>query len=494
MRAGAEPDLSKAFDTVDYLVAEAALLHHGVHTAVCHLVRQAWAAPRHCCVHGALAVLVGASRKATPCRLPLGFVLAPWAPFPGGSGRWAYMDDRTLAELDTAPRGALQHGLEATAAFDAAVGLQENAAKRQVWVAGEGTVVEHLGLRLKPDDPSFPICPRDSWAGASEVIARLATIPGPASVREHLASAFVLPYFRWAAPLLHPAPRALAPRLFRAVLATDCSWWCPGRWWAQRVQLHPVLGAAVHCVKRASICARSAQLVQLGFVFESLTVAGGLQVSLPRGADPRLRHLVESRCGPVALADGSLRFRADTPPGLHCARQAARLVSLGEVSRGRQDVDGLGQVDVEASCHPVWKRWVAALCHRDAWLLGLSLWRVLDTHTPFCPRSCRCAAFCLPLVPRPLGFRAALLRGLPSVRLASCLTCGGACVACRMVDFAGPCHFQIGLDLLGCCGFGPGACFRPGCRLLLWTRYHACLGSGSPRPPCWASPVALVRQ
>ena len=261
MRAGAELDLSKAFDTVDYPVAEAALLHHGVHPAVCHLVRQARAAPRHCCVHGALAAPI------RPCRgIPqgdplspatLGFVLAPWAPFPGGSGRWAYMDDRTLAELDTAPRGALQHGLEATAAFDAAVGLQENAAKRQVWVAGEGTVVEHLGLRLKPDDPSFPICPRDSWAGASEVITRLATIPGPVSVREHLASAFVLPYFRWAAPLLHPAPPALAPWLFRAVLATDCSWWCPGRWWAQRVQLHPVLGAAVHCVKRASTCARS---------------------------------------------------------------------------------------------------------------------------------------------------------------------------------------------------------------------------------------------
>ena len=93
--------------------------------------------------------------------------------------------------------------------------------------------------------------PRDGLEPTRLVIKRLAILPGQAKGRERLAVMCVLPRIRWAAPLVEPPPRGF-PRLLRqAVLASACTWWCQGRWWADSIQTHPILGAAMQTLKAA---------------------------------------------------------------------------------------------------------------------------------------------------------------------------------------------------------------------------------------------------
>ena len=71
---------------------------------------------------------------------------------------WAYLDDRSLR----APTEAdLQEGLRITEAFDCALFLQENRAKRQWWGPAAADV-EHLGLTVRSDFARLPT-PRDTW-------------------------------------------------------------------------------------------------------------------------------------------------------------------------------------------------------------------------------------------------------------------------------------------------------------------------------------------
>ena len=102
-------------------------------------------------------------------------------------------------------------------------------------------------------DPLAPITPGDGWAPFEEAICRLATVPGAACVRERLAAYCILPKFRWGFAFMFAPPVSTALSLFRAILSTRCTWWCQGRWWAQRIQLHPVLGIAAHVLTRVSL-------------------------------------------------------------------------------------------------------------------------------------------------------------------------------------------------------------------------------------------------
>ena len=190
---------------------------------------------------------------------------------------------------DVSCSDALAAALEETARFDQAIGLKENVKKRQIWAGAQK--VEHLGLRIQggvhrqqrnhgsdgiasgrggsrqaarptrgtkrkalaevsAKTPAMPE-PQDGWEPTRLVIKRLAILPGPAEGRERLAVMFVLPRIRWAAPLVEPPPRDFPRRLRQATLASACTWWCQGRWWADRIQTHPIFGAAMQALKAA---------------------------------------------------------------------------------------------------------------------------------------------------------------------------------------------------------------------------------------------------
>ena len=124
--------------------------------------------------------------------------------------------------------------------------------KRQRWGPQHADRIEHLGLSLCPAMPLESIEPRHGWNPVLDVIARLGELPGSAPVRERLAIAFVRPHFTWAAPLLQPPPEECAKALMKSILRTKCSWYCRGRWWADRVHVHPSFAAGLQAFKPSS--------------------------------------------------------------------------------------------------------------------------------------------------------------------------------------------------------------------------------------------------
>ena len=388
--------MAKAFDTVNHKVAASALTRGGTPKAIVGLLASAWSGPRYCHVAGDLSEQILPRRGLPPgcptSGLILGTVLAPWAGLVGNAG-WAYMDDRSIK---TGSREEREAALHATARFDGAVGLSENAKKRQMW---EGDcAVEHLGLRAQGNSEPVNLVlpqPRDGWQPTEEVIQRLALIPGPAAVREKLAVIFCRPRCIWAAPLIEPPSPALANALRRAVTRTRCSWWCSGRWWCDRISLHPVLGTAVQALKRAGRLTSSpsatltaclqAHAEKLGLRVADFSVARGLWVRPKPSADPRARAAARAArrqdreegraCGLPADA-----FRPDTAAGEHAARVCARAVVLASVRRSRHDAEGTEAIDIEAQSQPSWRRWERSLPPGQR--TQLSVWRGGAVHTP----------------------------------------------------------------------------------------------------------------
>ena len=116
-RAGAEIDLSKAYDSIDHEAAAQALRHLGTPEPVVCLLEQAWRAPRTCCVEGDLAESIlpvaGIPAGDPASTRVLGALIAPWhaamRKVPSIKP-WAYVDDRSLkaggsADIDTQSGG-----------------------------------------------------------------------------------------------------------------------------------------------------------------------------------------------------------------------------------------------------------------------------------------------------------------------------------------------------------------------------------------------------
>mmetsp|Transcript_65060 Transcript_65060/g.212038 ORF Transcript_65060/g.212038 Transcript_65060/m.212038 type:complete len:305 (-) Transcript_65060:172-1086(-) len=211
--------------------------------------------------------------------------------------------------------------------------------------------------------------------------------------RERLAQIFVRPRFLWAAPLVEPPPATMARALQRAVLASAVSWWCAGRWWCERVELHPVLGTALHALGAARRVANSpsvtlwaclrahAQALQLRVV--AFDAQDFLWVRPMPGADPRAHAAARAASlnyegsRPVDFDDA---FRPDLPPGAHAARVSARAVSLAMIPRSRRDYEGSPSIDLEAQSHALWRKWVGHLS--DLQRSQLSIWRGGAVRTP----------------------------------------------------------------------------------------------------------------
>jgi hypothetical protein len=121
------------------------------------------------------------------------------------------MDDCTITIGGTAADTDLDAALHYTTEFDAALGLTENRKKRQRWSLKAPSLIEHLGLLTQPMLPDAHILPRGGWQKVGKVIAHLAALPGPASVRERLAAAFVRPPLHLGQPDTAPAARELGP-------------------------------------------------------------------------------------------------------------------------------------------------------------------------------------------------------------------------------------------------------------------------------------------
>jgi len=388
---GQERDLSKAFDTVEYPVAAAALSFQGVGPNTVAFLEAGWRGQRFCKV-GTVAEPFR-PKRGVPQGDPtapkvLGLVLAPWHADTGTRSvrKWAYIDDRSL-RYSSANIAEGQQAISATNAFDRSIGLTENTAKRQDW-QGEDAV-EHLGLVCRPN-VAAPATLRDGWDPIWDLIARLARCPGSIPTRCAIASAFIVPSYSWAAALTEAPPAAMAMALMRSTVGSN-NWWCIGRFFADRIHLHPRFGAAVAAFRQLARIApadsgvRNAALAAhadaLSLVVIRLDAEEGATLAPKPGADARI----------ATVAGGS--FTVDSERGQHTLRVIARIQALRQIRHTRQDYEGSLDIDVEASCAPAWHKWVATLSVSDAALVsvyrGGAVWtptrRYRDARAETCP-------------------------------------------------------------------------------------------------------------
>jgi len=432
-RAGAELDLSKAFDTLDHRLLAEALTRANLPCIVSRELRRSWEGPRVIHTNGEVAQALwpkrGVPQGGACCPNLLSLVLAPWNPVDEsedsgnavGTGidmdtnidteqphdnhdapqcKWLYMDDRTLSTHGNTVDAAvtrLDTAITNTERFDRAAGVLENAKKRQRWREDQMQRIEHLGLSLVPGDPRAPILPRGGREKLMSGIHALARLPGSACVRERLASTFILPRVLWASPLQSPPPPQVADALRHASRKTGCTWHCTARWWAERVTCHPVYASAVQSIKvlaRGEL-AISEHLIEAGRRHAAvlgltlipptpIQIGSGWMVQIKPGDDARAAEafrLARERCAarPKSITDEiERRYGGDhttpwmcptTPVDFHALRVISRIRLFQRISGKRHDSEGHHDVDIEAQSNHTWKQWRQSLPVDSARLL-----------------------------------------------------------------------------------------------------------------------------
>lgn len=406
-RHGLELDLEKAFDSIRHDAAGAALQHLGAPMGMVRfLQRGSWGGRRVCNVSGELSGGLWPSRGVPPgdplSPAVMSALLAAWPGFVRRRARadcWLYMDDRSVKVQGAVPShevaGEVEAVKQATAEHDAAIGVVSNVGKMQEWAADESC--EHLGLRLCGGGGPVRAVPRDGWAPFLEACARLSLLPTGGRTREVLYAVFVLPKLRWAAPLLYDVPEEVVTAIWRALTRTRCTWWCRGRFFADRLELHPRLGLSVAALAAAErtkawkaepvIQLLRQHAARLGLRVVSASADAGLWVAPAAGADARIveaagaAHQTANVEAPDSVPRWPGAFRpADAGAGGHALRVAGRVQCLKSVNASRHDAEGKEEVDVEVLSDKRWKRWVRSLSTEKA--TALRVWRGGAVLTP----------------------------------------------------------------------------------------------------------------
>ena len=280
------------------------------------------------------------------------------------------MDDRSLLSSDPA---GLEEAIDYTTIFDTDAGSSENKKKLQIWRRGEKKRIEHIGVSCVPDDPQEPILPRDGWGKLQATIRAIGGLPGSAKVREGLIAAYAKPLWGWAAPLFALPPKQTSHDIMRACLRSGCTWWCRGRWWADRAEIHPVASAVFAAVKAAAdqnlvwsefiSHAVAEKFKAIGLELVGYDADKGLGIRAPPNDDCRILAAFL----PLSDAQGTLWSASDGAP--HAIRAACRIRLLSGATASRLDVEGIHQVDIHAASSTSYVKWRSKLGQEDRRLL-----------------------------------------------------------------------------------------------------------------------------
>ncbi|CAK9075643.1 unnamed protein product [Durusdinium trenchii] len=301
---------------------------------------------------------------------------------------WAYCDDRSLRCSGTLED--LNEALASTRRFDDVVGFSENMKKRQIWANNDA--VEHLSLSVCPASQDLPTL-RNGWDAIADNFPFLAKIPGGVMPRENAVRVFFKSKWTWPVPLIAPPPVSFVSKLFHQLLNhTKCSWWCSGRFWADRIDIHPIFGlacAAVLSAHRFHNPPPNAVFRAVKFYLELLDLHlvswdnRGLYFSV----NPQNQNL--SRF--VSAYGESIKLMPEGVPP-HVLRVAARHKSLLQIRPSRLDSEDFSNIDVEASSHPLWSTWRAKLSRKNLIVLNIYRGGAIQTptrggysHDPSCP-------------------------------------------------------------------------------------------------------------
>jgi hypothetical protein len=294
---------------------------------------------------------------------------------------WLYMDDRSIRVNEKVSEAdeieILEAALVCTAKFDTAIGVEENTKKRQKWA--DEDLVEHLGLLIEGDGQAThgPALPRDDGEGIKLSLGRLARIPGSIETRAKLVAIFIAAKWSWACPLTKLPDLWVLESVFQAVLQTRCTWWCKGRFFAERLNIHPRASVAVRTLTEAScLDGSNVSLVMWAAVKEaaawlymrvrSWTIEGLVLICVRENANVEaiVAHAATRRHGGI---------QPNAPGGAHVLRIVARARLLADINKGRWDRDGVEDVDLEAQSHKAWTHWKKTLSHAEG--VRLLVWR-----------------------------------------------------------------------------------------------------------------------
>jgi hypothetical protein len=192
----------------------------------------------------------------------------------------------------------------------------------------------------------------------------------------------------WAAPLVQLPPARLAQQLMRRILSSNCTWWCRGRFWCERITLHPTAATVLRgldCAEKLyayhSVALQQCVDEYAGFL--GLRVqrwdASGLWLRVQGRADSRVQPAVAKA---VAASKGRppQSFRPSVPSGAHALRVAARAWALNQATPARWDFEGMPCIDLEAQSAPQWRRFVKDLPEEERTVLRVV--RGGAVHTP----------------------------------------------------------------------------------------------------------------
>ena len=367
---GAETDLTSAFDTIDWDVADQALIFAGCHKQLVDYLRFSWAGQRFCSLNGAITDPGLPSRGIPQGDPPSPNVMAqglrPWQPFvkvttPSIKG-WLYCDDRSIRGSGDDKLSVVRKAITATAEFDEAAGLTKNLDKDQIW--SSTSKVEHLGLIFTPNKPAPPLL-RDGWAPVYNIIGLLPRLPGGIGIRDVAALTFIKAKYTWSAPLCPVPPRNLDMCLMKAILNTRCSWWCRARFWMQRIELHPKFGTAIAVAKALNrFMDHKHNPTLVATVNHHLNQ---LNLTIRQWDDNQCLVTVDDKASPAWMTfknfcpDGSELLNIASDKSAHALRSLARRLAIDLVSTDRNDCEGMQNIDLEATSSRTWTRWVAVL-------------------------------------------------------------------------------------------------------------------------------------
>ena len=399
---GSEHDLSAAFDRVHHEVALIACRYAGTASTFVAYIARVLKGTRYIVTrrdHTAPIFPTSGLAQGDPMSpLLLCLALAPWAIIVRRRFNVTpslYMDDRAIKALRKAARDA---AISWTRTFDAAVGFKANVDKEQVWSGSDP--VEHLGLIGPglPEDNSVPtLRPRGGWDRLELRISSMATIPGGLCTKSALCRQFIAPLWFWAGARLPAPPESTMKGLFRAAVGRS-TWWCRGRFYADHIDLHSQLGAAISVLFHAhwlqdlvpspwGVKLFTQHAKKLHLKIEHWSVEDGLWASvLPSFHHPSVPPaLLDAAYDPekdpvLATNHSNDSVRLDSPRGGHFLRQLARCISLSSCNRKRYDYEGLDNVDIHASHSKRWLKFFSYLSDSDKHLVAR--WRSGAVWTP----------------------------------------------------------------------------------------------------------------
>lgn len=253
-------------------------------------------------------------------------------------------------------------------------------------------------MQVTPGDPKAPILPRGGWDKLRHIILKVGSIPGPAATREQLMAGFAKPLWVWACPIVAPAPNETPKLIMRAVLRSACTWWCFGRWWAARVELHPHYSYLLQMVKQItnplltwSDYVENAVVLTLnkcllGYNGFSRTPGQGISINIRSDDDPKILRATAS------LRGSGDHFWTDSAAAQHALRVICRIRALSHASPSRWDYQGIDDVDVEASSSKLWKDFVKKLSGPQR--TALTIYRGGATSTQTRRRDGQACIFC----------------------------------------------------------------------------------------------------